>query len=92
MQKLEIFQSLWAMELRQPGIPERPMEENFRMAAEAGYHGLCIDPSVHEIDDFLKLKPLYREYELKCMVNAFPASVEELPLLLGLALMVRKPA
>jgi hypothetical protein len=85
MQKLEIFQSLWAMELRQPGIPERPMEENFRMVAEAGYHGLCIDPAVHEIDDFLKLKPLYREYELKCMVNAFPASIEELPPLLGLA-------
>ena len=85
MQKLEIFQSLWAMELREPGIPERPMEEKFRMVAEAGYHGLCIDPAVHEIDDFLKLKPLYREYELKCMVNAFPASIEELPLLLGLA-------
>ena len=85
MQKLEIFQSLWAMELRRPGIPERPMEENFRMVAEAGYHGLCIDPAVHEIDDFLKLKPLYREYELKCMVNAFPASVEELPPLLDLA-------
>jgi hypothetical protein len=85
MQKLEIFQSLWAMELRQPGIPERPMEENFRMAAEAGYHGMCIDPSVHEIDDFLKLKPLYREYELKCMVNAFPATVGELPPLLELA-------
>ena len=85
MQKLEIFQSLWAMELRQPGIPERPMEENFRMAAEAGYHGLCIDPAVHEIDDCLKLRPLYREYGLKCMVNAFPATVEELPPLLELA-------
>jgi hypothetical protein len=85
MQALEVFQSLWAIELRVPGIPERPMEEKFRMVAEAGYHGLCIDPAVHEIDDFLKLKPLYREYELKCMVNAFPASVEELPLLLGLA-------
>jgi hypothetical protein len=85
MQKLEIFQSLWAMELRQPGIPERPMEDNFRMAAEAGYHGLCIDPAVHEIDDFLKLKPLYQDYGLKCMVNAFPASVEELPPLLALA-------
>ena len=85
MQKLEIFQSLWAMELRQPGIPERPMEENFRMAAEAGYHGLCIDPAVHEIDDCLKLRPLYREYGLKCMVNAFPATVGELPPLLELA-------
>ena len=85
MQTLEVFQSLWAMELRQPGVPERPMEENFRMVAEAGYHGLCIDPAVHEIDDFMKLEPLYREYGLKCMVNAFPATVEELPSLLGLA-------
>jgi len=84
-QKLEIFQSLWAMELRRPGMPERPMEENFRMAAEAGYHGLCIDPAVHEIDDFLKLKPLYRAYGLKCMVNAFPSTVGELPPLLELA-------
>jgi hypothetical protein len=79
MQKLEIYQSLWAMELRQPGRPERSMEENFAMVADAGYQGLCIDPAVHEIDDFLALKPLYREYGLKCMVNAFPATVEELP-------------
>jgi hypothetical protein len=85
MQTLEIFQSLWAMELRQPGIPERPMEESFAMVAEAGYDGLCIDPAVHEIDDFRKLKPLYREYGLKCMVNAFPATVDELPPLLELA-------
>ncbi len=84
-QKLEIFQSLWAMELRQPGVPERPMEENFRMASEAGYHGLCIDPAVHEIHGFLKLQPLFRDYGLKCMVNAFPSSVEELPPLLELA-------
>ena len=85
MQTLEIFQSLWAMELRQPGQAERPMEENFRMAAEAGYHGLCIDPAVDEIDDFLKFKPLYENYGLKCMVNAFPSTVEELPPLLELA-------
>jgi hypothetical protein len=85
-QRLEVFQSLWAMEQRRPGLPERPAEENFRMAAEAGYHGLCIDPAVHEIDDCRKLRPLYREYGLKCMVNAFPATVEELAPLLELAL------
>ena len=55
------------------------------MAAAAGYHGLCIDPAVHEIEDCLELKPLYRKYGLKCMVNAFPATVEELPPLLQLA-------
>jgi len=85
MQKLEIYQSLWAMELRQPGRPERPMEENFRMAAEAGYHGLCIDPAVHEIEASRRLQPLYRDYGLKCMVNAFPATLDDLAPLLELA-------
>ena len=85
MQSLEIFQSLWAMELRVPGQAERPMEENFRMAAEAGYHGLCIDPAVDEIESSLALKPLFAEYGLKCMVNAFPYTVEELQPLLKMA-------
>jgi hypothetical protein len=84
-QRLEVFQSLWAMEQRRPGMAERPMEVNFRMAAEAGYHGLCVDPAVHEIEDCRKLIPLYREHGLKCMVNAFPATVAELRPLLDLA-------
>jgi len=84
-QKLEIFQSLWAMESRRPGVPERAMEQNFLLASEAGYHGLCIDPAVSEIEYFLKLRPLYKEFGLKCMVNAFPATVGELPALLELA-------
>jgi len=84
-QRLEVFQSLWAMEQRRPGVPERPMAENFRMAAEAGYHGLCIDPAVHEIPACRELLPLYRDYGLKCMVNAFPGTVGELPPLLDLA-------
>ena len=85
MQKLEIYQSLWAMELRQPGVPESPVEELFRRVAEAGFHGMCLDPAVHEIDHCLGLEPLFREYRLKCMVNAFPATVDELRPLLKLA-------
>jgi len=84
-QRLEVFQSLWAMEQRRPGRPERPMEENFRLAAAAGYDGLCIDPAVHEIKAMRALRPLYRENDLKCMVNAFPATVKELQPLLRLA-------
>lgn len=84
-QRLEVYQSLWAMERRRPGMPERPLEERFRLAAEAGYHGLCIDPAVGEIDDMRKLKPLYREFGLGCMVNAFPAAEDELLPLLELA-------
>ena len=78
MQKLEVFQSLWAMELRQPGKPERSAEENFAMVAEAGYHGICLDPAVAEIPQTLALQPLFEKYGLKCMINAFPYTVEEM--------------
>jgi hypothetical protein len=84
-QRLQMFQSLWAMEQRRPATPELSMEARFRKAAEAGYHGLCIDPAVHEIEACRKLAPLYREYGLGCMVNAFPAAVDELRPLLELA-------
>lgn len=85
MQTLDIYQSLWAMEMRVPGVAERPMEENFQMAAEAGYDGLCIDPAVHEIEQSLALQPLFERYNLKCMVNAFPHTVEELSPLLDMS-------
>ena len=85
MQKLEVYQSLWAMEQRIPGVEERPLEENFSMARDAGFHGLCIDPAVDEIEKSLRLVPLYEKYGLKCMVNAFPHSVGELLPLLELA-------
>jgi hypothetical protein len=85
MQKLDVFQSLWAMELRRPGQVERPMEENFAMAAEAGYHGLCVDPAVEEIPATLDLLPLFEKYGLKCMVNAFPHSRKEMRPLLEMA-------
>jgi len=85
MQQLSVFQSLWAMEMRQPGVAEWTMEEKFRLAAEAGYAGLCIDPAVHEIEESRRLAPLYKDYGLKCMVNAFPGTIDELKPLLALA-------
>jgi len=85
MQKLEVFQSLWAMELRQPGRPERSMEENFSMVAEAGYHGICLDPAVVEIPQTLALRPLFEKYGLRCMINAFPYAIEEMQPLLQAA-------
>jgi len=85
VQKLEVFQSLWAMEQRIPGQPERPMEEQFAMIAEAGYHGVCLDPSVEEIPQTRALLPLFEQHGLGCMINAFPYSVEEMRPLLELA-------
>lgn len=85
MQKLKIYQSLWAMELRSPDRPERTHDESFRMVAEAGYDGMCIDPAAEEIDEFRKLLPLYDRFGLGCMVNAFPAELDDMRPLLGLA-------
>lgn len=85
MQKLEVYQSLWAMELRSPDLPERSHEENFRMAAEAGYDGMCIDPTADEIGQFRGLLPLYKKYGLRCMVNAFPYQLDDMKPLLAMA-------
>jgi hypothetical protein len=85
MQKLEIYQSLWGMEQRTPGIAEAPPEEHFARIAEAGYHGVCLDPAIHEIDDSLALAPLFQQHQLGCMVNAFPDKVSELKPLLEMS-------
>lgn len=85
MQKLEVFQSLWGMELRSPHVPERTPEESFAMVAEAGFDGMCIDPSVAEIPEMRALNRLYREFELGCMVNAFPNAEDDMQPLLDFA-------
>jgi len=77
-QRLEIYQSLWAMEQRQPGIPEAPASVHFERIKAAGYQGVCIDPNVEEINDALALAPLFKDHQLSCMVNAFPNTVDEL--------------
>ena len=85
MQELKIYQSLWGMELRSPHVPERTPEESFAMVAEAGFEGMCIDPSVSEIDDMRPLQELYRKHQLRCMVNAFPNSEDDMQPLLEFA-------
>ena len=78
MQALRVFQSLWAMELRIPGEPEPSMRANFEKAAAAGFAGLCIDLGAHEIEQFREAGPLYKEFGLDCMVNAFPEETGDL--------------
>ncbi len=86
MQNLKVYQSLWGMELRSPHEPERTDEECFRMVAEAAFDGMCIDPTAAEIPQQRKLGDLYREYNLGCMVNAFPATEDDMIPLLDFAL------
>jgi hypothetical protein len=85
MQKLEIYQSLWGMELRSPHVPERSAEQSFAMVKEAGFDGMCIDPSVGEIRQLRPLKALYDEHNLGCMVNAFPGHEDDMQPLLDFA-------
>ncbi|HNP62690.1 MAG TPA: hypothetical protein PKH39_02085 [Woeseiaceae bacterium] len=85
MKKLEIYQSLWAMELRNPNVPERSKEEAFAMISVAGFDGACMDPSVEEIPECREYAHLFDVHNLKAMVNAFPHSAEDLAPILDFA-------
>jgi hypothetical protein len=86
MQKLEIFQSLWAMELRRPDGKERSVEESFAMVAAAGFAGMGIDlVGKTDIGQARKLAHLYDRHGLGCAINAFPDSIEELRPVLHMA-------
>ena len=85
MQKLEVYQSLWGMQLRNPNRPERRDEEAFAMVAEAGFDGMCLDPSVDEIAENLDKQHLFERHGLGCMVNAFPYSPDDMESLLDFA-------
>ena len=76
--KLEVFQSIWAMERRAPDGMEWPMEEKFRMVKEGGYDGMSIDMASHDIPTVEEAKPLFRDYELENILVAFPRGVEEM--------------
>ena len=85
MQKLEIYQSLWAMERRRPDGDEWPLEHKFEMVAGAGYDGMAIDLAETDIPTMRACRPLYHRYKLGCTVTAFPSSVEDLKPVIELA-------
>lgn len=73
------------MERRHPQLPERSHAENFRMVAEAGFDGMCLDPAIADLDFYEPTRALFTEYGLGCMFNAFPHSPQELQPLLDAA-------
>ena len=78
MQRLEIYQSLWAMEQRRPDGFEWPLERKFEMCRAAGYDGLAIDLVDTDISATAAMRPLYEKYGLGCIITAFPKSIEDL--------------
>jgi hypothetical protein len=85
VQKLEVYQSIWGMELRNPSLPERSIEETFAMIADAGFDGACMDPSVAEIPQCREYAHLFGEHGLGSMVNAFPYSPDDMAPILDFA-------
>ena len=83
MQKLMIFQSLWAMERRHTDGYERSLDESIAMIAEAGFDGI----SAHYTNraDVIRLNDAIRGTGLKIEGVCFPCTVEDLRLPLALA-------
>ena len=86
MQKLKVFQSLWAMERRQASLAERTHEQNFELIASAGFDGVCLDPAMADLEHYREAVPLFARHGLGCMVNLFPRHSGEMKPLLEFAL------
>jgi sugar phosphate isomerase/epimerase len=83
--RLEVFQALWAMQQRRPGVPERLVEQSFAMIAEAGYDGVGIDLGVTPLEQAVALAPLFPRYRLGCLITAFVKTLDGLNPVLDLA-------
>ena len=77
-QKLEIYQSTWAMEVRQPNKPEWSFQEKCDLAADAGYAGLNIDLDVEDMPELTHVRNSLRTCNLDCSIVSFPANTTDL--------------
>lgn len=83
MQRLHIFQSLWAMERRHTDGHERSLTENIAMIAEAGFDGISAHYTKRA--DVVALNDTIQGTGLKIEGVCFPRSVDDLRLPLELA-------
>ena len=88
---LKVYQSLWATELRRPGIPERPVAERFDAVRAAGFDGLAIDLGAMDIAEARATVPEFARTGLSGLVSAFPRSIEDLRPALHLAKDIGSP-
>jgi hypothetical protein len=85
MQQLHFYQSLWATEMRRPGVAERPVEERFDLVAGDGYEGMAVDLGAMTIEAARATVPEFRRTGLAGLLTAFPRSIEDLRPALHLA-------
>jgi hypothetical protein len=83
MQKLLVFQSLWAMERRHSDGFERSLEENVGMIVEAGYDGVSGD--YRNRDHVRRLSGLLKAAGKTSEGQCFPKTVDDLKPVLEIA-------
>ena len=82
MPRLDVFQSLRAMDPGRGSHDAASLEEQFAMVKNAGFAGIAIDLAAADRESAYKTMPLFRQYELGCVINALPASMDDaLPVL-----------
>jgi hypothetical protein len=91
MQRLDFYQSLWATEMRRPGVPELPVSERFDLVKADGYDGMAIDLGALSLDAARAIVPEFRRTGLKGLLTAFPQSIEDLRPALRLAKEIDAP-
>jgi len=82
-QRLDIYQSLWAMERRHTDGHERSLEDNIAMIAQAGFNG--VSASYASRDDVRQLSGLLRPLGLQAEGQCFPRTVDDLQPILEIA-------
>jgi hypothetical protein len=88
---LRVYQSLWATELRKPGVQERPVAERFERVRDAGFDGMAIDLGAMDLTEARALVPLFARTGLAGLLTAFPRSIEDLRPALHLAKDIGSP-
>ncbi len=83
VQKLLVFQSLWAMERRHADGFERSLEDNIRMIIEAGFDGISADwRDRHQVR---RMHGLLAPHGLTAEGQCFPQTVDDLKPVLEIA-------
>lgn len=78
MRRLQVYQSLWAMQPHDASGEILPLDRVAGMVADAGYAGLAIDLGAADVEVAHAVRPHLVREGLTPMIVAFPRSVESL--------------
>jgi hypothetical protein len=91
MQRLKVFQALWAMEHRRPREPQPSFADSFDRVQAAGFDGMAIDLGALTFAQAEETVPHFARTGLGGLLTAFPKSIEELRPALRLAKRIEAP-